>query len=539
MAIKQHWYENAVFYEVSVRSFYDSNGDGIGDLKGLIEKLDYFTQLGVDCLWLLPIYASPLKDDGYDISDFCQIHSDLGSLQDFDELVSSAHQRGLRIIMDLVMNHTSADHTWFKTGRVDKRSPYHDYYVWSVDPKKYADARIIFIDTETSNWTWNETTKEYYWHRFYSSQPDLNYENPSVIEEMKRVIHFWLQKGIDGFRVDAVPYLVEQEGTNCENLPKTHAILQEIRRYVDEISQDKLLLCEANQWPNDVVEYFGDGKEFQMAFNFPIMPRMFMALKKANAAPIRWALEQLPQIPGGCQWGTFLRNHDELTLEMVSPEERTFMWENYSPDSRYRLNLGIRRRLSPLLENDRRKLELMTALLFSLPGSPFIYYGDEIGMGDNVELFDRNGLRTPMQWQSGPNAGFTNAEKAFIPLIADPLYKPESINVAAQINAPDSLWQFYHHLIKIFKENSQKVSQTFKWIETDHAEIAAFSRGDLPGQILVVANLSDKTLEFSTPSPGSKFTSAIDLLTGKTFQIHSSTLSLPLPAYSCFWLSLY
>jgi maltose alpha-D-glucosyltransferase/alpha-amylase len=537
MATKQQWYQNAVFYEVSVRSFYDSNGDGIGDLKGLIEKLDYFTQLGVDCLWLLPIYASPLKDDGYDISDFCQVHTDLGSISDFEDLISAAHQRGLKIIMDLVMNHTSADHSWFKAGSADKQSPYHDYYVWSDNTNKYADARIIFLDTEKSNWAWNEKTREYYWHRFYASQPDLNYENPAVITEMKEVIHFWLQKGTDGFRVDAVPYLIERDGTNCENLPETHDILQEIRRYVDDISTDKVLLCEANQWPQEVVEYFGNGKEFHMAFNFPIMPRMFMALKQADSTPIRWALEQLPQIPAGCQWGTFLRNHDELTLEMVSPEERNFMWETYAPDPRYRLNLGIRRRLAPLLDNDRRKIESMTALLFSLPGSPFIYYGDEIGMGDNAELFDRNGLRTPMQWQPGRNAGFTTAENPYLPIIADAPYNPQITNVAAQIADPDSLWNYYRHLIKIFKANPQLVSHTYNWVETKQKEIAAFYRGDAPKQILIVANLRSKEVNFSTTLPENKPTSATDLLTGKTFKINGSELTIQLSAYACLWLS--
>lgn len=537
MALKQQWYQNAIFYEVSVRSFYDSNGDGIGDLNGLIEKLDYLKKLGVDCLWLLPIYASPLHDDGYDISDFCQIHPDLGTLNDFDHLITAVHERELKIVMDLVMNHTSAEHAWFKAGSAEKESPYHDYYVWSEDPNKYKEARIIFLDTESSNWSWNEKTKEYYWHRFYASQPDLNYDNPAVISEMKKVVHFWLQKGVDGFRVDAVPYLIEREGTNCENLPETHDILQDLRHYVDEISTDKVLICEANQWPQDVVKYFGTGNEFHMAFNFPIMPRLYMALSQADAAPIRWALEQLPQIPEGCQWGSFLRNHDELTLEMVSVEERNYMWDTFSPDPRYRLNLGIRRRLAPLFGNDRRKMELMSALLFSLPGSPFIYYGDEIGMGDNVELFDRNGLRTPMQWQATLNAGFTDAQKPYLPIIADPLYNPDHVNVDSQIASPNSLWQYYHRLIKICKGHSQFVDQNFSWVDTGQKEIAAFLRGEDPCKILVVANLSDResTVTFALPEMSS--TSAVDLLSEKYFHLERHELCLRVPASTCYWLS--
>lgn len=395
------WYKNAVFYEVYVRAFYDSNADGHGDLNGLARKLDYLQSLGVDCLWLLPIYPSPLKDDGYDISDYTGIHPDYGTLDDFKNLLEAAHARNIQLIMDLVINHTSDQHPWFQAARSDRGSPYRAYYVWSDTDKKYSQARIIFVDTEKSNWTWDEAAGQYFWHRFYSSQPDLNFDNPAVRAEFLRIIRFWLDLGVDGFRVDAVPYIFEREGTNCENLPETHAFLKEIRAFVDQNYPGRLLLCEANQWPQEVRSYFGDGDEFHMAFHFPLMPRIFMALRRADASPVKWALSHTPSIPGNCQWCTFLRNHDELTLEMVTEEERGWMWEEYAPDPHMRLNLGIRRRLAPLLDNDPRKIGLAFSLLFTLPGTPVIYYGDEIGMGDNLSLPDRNGVRTPMQWEPG------------------------------------------------------------------------------------------------------------------------------------------
>jgi len=424
----QYWYQQSVFYEVSVQSFFDANGDGIGDLAGLTEKLDYFVHLGVNCLWLIPFFESPMRDGGYDISDYRKVNPNFGSIEDFETLVSEAHKRGLRIIIDLVMNHTSDAHPWFQAARKDRHSKYHDYYVWSDTDQKYRDARIIFLDSEKSNWTWNEETQEYYWHRFYFHQPDLNYDNPAVLEEMLEIVDFWLAMGIDGFRVDAVPYLIEREGTNCENLPETHQILKRLRAFVEEKYTGRVLVCEANQWPRDVVKYLGEGDEFQVAFNFPLMPRIFMALKRADSSPIQWAMEQLPAIPENCQWGTFLRNHDELTLEMVTEEERQFMWVEYAEDRRQRLNLGIRRRLTPLLDNDRRKIELAHSLLFSLPGAPFLYYGDELGMGDNIELFDRNGLRTPMQWNEGRNAGFSTASQIVVPIIDTPEYPVSRIN---------------------------------------------------------------------------------------------------------------
>ena len=381
--MQELWFKDAVFYELHVRAFYDSNGDGIGDFKGLTQKLSYLQDLGVSCLWLLPFYPSPLKDDGYDIADYYNVHPDYGTLDDFREFLDEAHRRGMRVISDLVLNHTSDQHPWFQAARADRNSPYRDYYVWSDTPDRYSDARIIFIDTERSNWTWDEVAGQFFWHRFYSHQPDLNYDNPAVQEEMLRVAEFWLDMGLDGFRMDAVPYLFEREGTNCENLPETHAYLKRIRKFIDERYPGRILLAEANQWPQDVRPYFGDGDEFHMAFNFPIMPRLFMALRREDRTPIIDIVQQLPPIPENCQWCTFLRNHDELTLEMVTSEERDYMWREYARDPRMKLNLGIRRRLAPLLDNSRRRIELMNALLFSLPGSPIIYYGDEIGMGDN------------------------------------------------------------------------------------------------------------------------------------------------------------
>jgi maltose alpha-D-glucosyltransferase/alpha-amylase len=390
------WFKRAVFYEVYIRGFFDGNNDGSGDLRGLVEKLEYLEWLGVDCIWLLPMYPSPLRDGGYDISDYYAIHPDYGTLDDFRTFVDAAHERGIRVVADLVVNHTSADHPWF----VDARNggPKRDWYVWSDSDERYRDARVIFVDTEPSNWTWDPIAGRYYWHRFFSHQPDLNYDNPEVQEEMLNVLRFWFELGIDGFRLDAVPYLYEREGTSCENLPETHAYLKRLRAEVDASHPNKVLLAEANQWPEDVVEYFGQGDQCHMAFHFPVMPRLFMAIRREQAAPIAEILERTPRIPEGCQWGLFLRNHDELTLEMVTDEERDYMYSEYAKDPRMRLNLGIRRRLAPLLDNSRGEIELMYAILFSLPGSPIIYYGDEVRMGDNVYLGDRDGVRTPMQW---------------------------------------------------------------------------------------------------------------------------------------------
>jgi maltose alpha-D-glucosyltransferase / alpha-amylase len=449
------WFKTAVFYEIHLRGFFDGDGDGSGDFRGLTEKLDYLQWLGVDCIWLLPMYQSPLRDGGYDIADFFAVHQDYGVIEDVRRFIDEAHQRGMRVIADLVMNHTSIDHPWFQEARSGPDSPKRDWYVWSETKERYQDARIIFIDTETSNWTWDEQAGAYYWHRFFHHQPDLNYDNPEVQEAMLDVLRFWLDLGLDGFRLDAVPYLFEREGTNCENLDETHAYLKRVRREVEENYPDRVLLAEANQWPGDVVDYFGDGDECHMAFHFPVMPRMFMAARREDATPILEILDRTPPIPDNCQWGLFLRNHDELTLEMVTDDERDYMYKEYAKDPRMRLNLGIRRRLAPLLDNGRAEIELMTAILFSLPGSPVLYYGDEIGMGDNVYLGDRDGVRTPMQWTGDRNGGFSSADFAqlYAPPSMDPVYGFQALNVEAQLRTPSSLLRWTHRFIALRKEH--------------------------------------------------------------------------------------
>ncbi len=496
------WYKNAVFYELYVRAFYDSNGDGHGDLPGVIHKLDYLKSLGVDCIWLLPIYPSPLKDDGYDVADYYDIHPDYGTLEDFKALLDAAHARGIRVILDLVLNHTSDQHPWFQAARADRNSPYRDYYVWSDTDQKYRDARIIFLDTETSNWTWDEVAGQYYWHRFYAAQPDLNYDNPAVQEEMLNVVRFWFDLGVDGFRLDAVPYLFEREGTNCENLPETHAYLKRLRAFVEEHYPDRMLLCEANQRPHDVRAYLGDGDECHMAFHFPIMPTIFMALRRGVVTDMVDALARTPSIPENCQWCTFLRNHDELTLEMVSEEEREWMWEQYAPEPRMRFNLGIRRRLAPLLDNDRRKIELAHALLFALPGAPILYYGDEIGMGDNVWLPDRNGLRTPMQWTDAPNAGFSTAapERLYAPVVSTPPYDPPHVNVAAQDRDPHSLLNAIRRLITVRKRHAAFGWGSFAWVDVGTPQVAAMLREHRGERILALHNLTDATQPIRVPA---------------------------------------
>lgn len=493
------WYLNAFFYEVHVRAYCDSTGDGKGDIKGLISKLDYIKNLGVDCIWILPIYPSPLKDDGYDIADYYGVHPDYGTLEDFKELVKQAHQRGLKIIADMVLNHTSDQHRWFQESRSSKSSPFRDYYVWSETDKKYQDARIIFLDTEESNWTYDEQTGMYYWHRFYASQPDLNYDNPAVREEMKNVMKFWLDMGIDGFRADAVPYLIEREGTNCENLPETHAILKDIRAFIDQNYEGKILLAEANQWPEDVRPYFGDGDEFHMGFHFPLMPRVYMALRKGDASSIHWIMDQTPDIPDNTQWCTFLRNHDELTLEMVTEEERQWMWSQYAPDPRMRLNLGIRRRLAPLLDNDYRKILLANAIIYALPGAPIIYYGDEIGMGDNIWLFDRNGVRTPMQWNADKNAGFSDADPddLYAPVIDTDAYSYREINVEAESQDPESLLNKMRHLISLRKSNPIFAIGTYEFLAKDQPNCLVILRSYQGKNILCVNNLTETEVSLS------------------------------------------
>ncbi len=529
------WYKNATFYEVYVRAFYDSNGDGHGDLVGLNQKLDYLQALGVDCLWLLPIYPSPLKDDGYDISDYMGIHPDYGTLNDFRALLEAAHARGIRLIMDLVINHTSDQHPWFQAARSDRNSPFRNYYVWSDTDKKYSQARIIFLDTEKSNWTWDETAGQYFWHRFYSSQPDLNFDNPAVRAEFMRIIRFWLDLGVDGFRVDAAPYLFEQEGTSCENLPETHTFLKEIRRFVDQNYPGRILLCEANQWPQEVCDYFGDGDEFHLAFHFPLMPRIFMALRSGETASIEWALTHTPAIPENCQWCTFLRNHDELTLEMVTEEQRQWMWEQYAPEPRMRLNLGIRRRLAPLLDNDQRKIAVAFSLLFTLPGSPIIYYGDEIGMGDNIYLPDRNGVRTPMQWGPGPNAGFTTANTIYSPVNETPPYHPEMVNVMSEMVQPGSLWSRVRAMIAIRKKYPALCCGELRLVDCGSATVAAYLRVQGNERVLVIQNLSPARQELAWTLPGDVRGSFINLLTGQATEMLQAKAAFSLQPYEYRW----
>lgn len=490
------WYRKAVFYEVLVRAFNDSDHNGSGDLQGLTEKLDYLQWLGVDCLWLPPFYDSPLRDGGYDIRDFRKVLPDFGTVEDFRALLDAAHERGIRVITDLVMNHTSDSHEWFQESRTDPDGPYGDFYVWSDDPEKYDGARIIFVDTEDSNWTYDPVRGQYYWHRFFSHQPDLNYDNPAVQDAMLDVLRFWCDMGLDGFRLDAVPYLFEREGTNCENLPETHGFLKKCRAVMDEEYPGRVLLAEANQWPEDVVEYFGDpatgGDECHMAFHFPLMPRIFMAVRKESRFPISEILESTPDIPSTAQWGIFLRNHDELTLEMVTDEERDYMYAEYAKDPRMKANIGIRRRLAPLLENDRNQLELFNALLLSLPGSPVLYYGDEIGMGDNIWLGDRDGVRTPMQWSPDRNAGFSRCDpgRLYLPTIQDPTYGYQAINVESQMNQSNSLLRWVRRMVKIRKRYDAFGVGSYRELDSANPTILAYMREHGDERILCVNNLS-------------------------------------------------
>jgi maltose alpha-D-glucosyltransferase / alpha-amylase len=486
------WFKRAVFYEIHIRGFFDGNDDGAGDFRGLIEKLDYLQWLGIDCIWLLPMYQSPLRDGGYDISDFFTIHPDYGTVDDFKTFVEAAHQRGMRVIADLVMNHTSIDHPWFQESRSSPDSPKRGWYVWSDTDQRYLDARVIFIDSEPSNWTWDPVAGEYYWHRFFSHQPDLNYDNPEVQEAMLNVLRFWLDLGIDGFRLDAVPYLFEREGTNGENLSETHDYLKRVRTEIDARYPDRVLLAEANQWPEDVVAYFGDGNECHMAFHFPVMPRMFMSLRREEARPILEILDRTPPIPETVQWGLFLRNHDELTLEMVTDEERDYMYAEYAKDPRMKLNLGIRRRLAPLLDNGRDEIELMHAILFSLPGAPVLYYGDEIAMGDNVYLGDRDGVRTPMQWTGDRNGGFSRADFAqlYLPPLMDPVYGFQAVNVEAELRTPTSLLRWLHRFIALRKEHPVFGLGTYEPLRPENPRVFAHIRRYADDIILCVQNLA-------------------------------------------------
>jgi maltose alpha-D-glucosyltransferase/alpha-amylase len=485
------WFKTAIFYEALIRGFNDSNNDGTGDLRGLTERLDYLEWLGIDCIWILPFFKSPLRDGGYDIADYYSVLPEYGDVDDVAALLDAAHDRGIRVVSDMVMNHTSDGHPWFQESR-RPGSERRDWYVWSDTDELYSEARIIFVDTEKSNWTWDAEAGAYYWHRFFSHQPDLNYDNPDVQEAMLDVVRFWLELGFDGLRLDAVPYLYERSGTNCENLPETHAYLKRLRKVVDAEFEDRVLLAEANQWPADVVDYFGDGDECQMAFHFPVMPRMFMSLRREEAKPIIEILSTTPDIPDNCQWGIFLRNHDELTLEMVTDEERDYMYSEYARDPRMKMNVGIRRRLAPLLDNGRRQIELFHALLFSLPGSPVLYYGDEIGMGDNIYLGDRDGVRTPMQWNVDRNGGFSKADFAqlYLPPIVDPVYGYAALNVEAQQRHPNSLLHWVRNLVQVRKQHPVFGRGTFRALSATNAKVLAFLRETDEDTVLVVANLA-------------------------------------------------
>jgi maltose alpha-D-glucosyltransferase / alpha-amylase len=487
------WYKDAIIYELHVKAFMDSNNDGIGDFQGLLSKLDYVQDLGVTCLWLLPFFPSPLRDDGYDISDYLSVHPNYGTMEDFREFLTQAHNRGLQVMIELVINHTSDQHPWFQRARLaPKGSPERDFYVWSDTDEKYSEARIIFTDTEKSNWTWDPEAQQYYWHRFFSHQPDLNYDNPVVIEEVVKILHYWLDMGVDGLRVDAIPYLVEREGTNCENLPETHAVMKRVRAEIDAKYAARTILAEANQWPDDVRIYYGDGDECHMAFHFPLMPRMYMALRQEDRLPIVDIMAQTPEIPNNCQWGLFLRNHDELTLEMVTDEERDYMYLAYSADPRMRINVGIRRRLAPLVDNSRRRIELLNSLLFSFPGTPIVYYGDEIGMGDNIYLGDRNGVRTPMQWSGDRNAGFSRAvpAKLYSPVVMDPVWGYEAINVEAQQSDPSSLLSWMRNMIALRKLFQVFGRGTLTFLNPANRKILAYIREYQNERVLCVANLS-------------------------------------------------
>lgn len=534
------WYKTAIIYEVAIRGFADANHDGTGDLRGLIDRLDYIEWLGVDCVWLLPFYASPLRDGGYDIADFYTLLPEYGTVDDMAELLEAAHARGIRVIADMVMNHTSDQHPWFLEAR-DPTSPRHDWYVWSDTDDRYADARIIFVDTERSNWTWDPVAEKYYWHRFFSHQPDLNYDNPDVQEAMLDVVRFWLRLGFDGMRLDAVPYLFEREGTNCENLPETHAYLKRLRATVDAEFADRVLLAEANQWPADVVDYFGDGDECHMAFHFPIMPRMFMAARREEARPIIEILQHTPAIPDNCQWGIFLRNHDELTLEMVTDEERDYMYTEYARDARMKMNVGIRRRLAPLLDNSRRQIELFHALLMSLPGTPVMYYGDEIGMGDNYYLGDRDGVRTPMQWSPDRSAGFSRADFAqlYLPVIMDPVYGYEAVNVEAQQRHPNSLLHWVRDLVRIRRLHPAFGTGAIHTLEASNPKILAFLRDPDGDPLLCVSNLAGSAQPVELDLSAFAGRTPIELLGGTVFPaIGELPYLLTLGPHAFYWFSL-
>jgi maltose alpha-D-glucosyltransferase/alpha-amylase len=535
------WYKDAVFYQLHVKSFADGNGDGIGDFVGLTARLDYLESLGTNCLWLQPMYPSPFRDDGYDISDYTNVHPSYGTLEEFRTFLSEAHQRSLRVIVELVLNHTSDQHPWFLEARSSRDNPRRDWYVWSDTDERYRGVRIIFVDTERSNWAWDPVSKAYYWHRFFSHQPDLNYDNPDVREEIWNVMKFWLDLGVDGFRVDAVPYLVEREGTSCENLPETHAVLRELRARLDAHFTGKVLLAEANMWPEDVRPYFGSGDEFHMSFHFPVMPRMFMALRLEDRKPLVDIIERTPAIPEACQWGTFLRNHDELTLEMVTDAEREYMWDEYARDPQARINLGIRRRLATLMEGDRRRIELMYGLLMALPGSPILYYGDEIGMGDNVYLGDRNSVRTPMQWSGGINAGFSNAdpERLWLPLISDPVYGYQAVNVESQQRNPASLLNWMRRLIQVRRSTRIFGRGAIHVLNPANHRVLAFTRTLGRETALVVNNLAGTAQVVELDLSRVAGAIPIEMFGGSIFpRIGDAPYAMMMGPYDFYWFRL-
>ncbi|PFG43929.1 maltose alpha-D-glucosyltransferase/alpha-amylase [Isoptericola jiangsuensis] len=536
------WYRTAVFYEVLVRAFGDSDGSGSGDLQGVIDRLDYLQWLGVDCLWLPPFYPSPLRDGGYDVADFTAVAGQYGTLQDFSRLVEAAHERGIRVVVDLVMNHTSDQHPWFQASRADPEGPYGDFYVWSDDDTRYQDARIIFVDTESSNWTFDPVRRQFFWHRFFSHQPDLNFENPKVAEAMFDVVRFWLRLGVDGFRLDAVPYLFEEEGTNCENLPRTHEFLRDVRRLIDTEFPGRIMLAEANQWPNDVVHYFGTQAEPEchMCFHFPVMPRIYYALRDQRANQLLEILADTPAIPApGGQWSTFLRNHDELTLEMVSTEERAAMYGWYAQDPRMRANVGIRRRLAPLLDNARKEIELAHALLLSLPGSPCLYYGDEIGMGDNIWLPDRDAVRTPMQWTPDRNAGFSTADpgKLYLPLNQSLVHHYQHVNVEAQLAQSTSLLHWVHGMLAVRRLHPAFGTGDFTARGTDDDAVLAFTRR-ADETLVVAANLSTTARSATIDLPGLEGWSLTDVFGGGRFPVvgQDGRVTLSWGSRDFYWL---
>ncbi|MET1047613.1 MAG: maltose alpha-D-glucosyltransferase [Hyphomicrobium sp.] len=536
------WYKDAIIYQLHVKAFSDSNGDGIGDFGGLLEHLDYVQQLGATAIWLLPFYPSPLRDDGYDIADYTEVNPSYGTLDDFKKFVEAAHARGIRVITELVINHTSDAHAWFQRARrAPPGSPERDFYVWSDTEDRYGGTRIIFIDSETSNWTWDPVAKAYFWHRFYSHQPDLNFENPLVFEEVVKAMRFWLDLGVDGLRLDAVPYLCEREGTNNENLPETHAVLRRIRAEIDARYPDRMLLAEANQWPEDTRAYFGDGDECHMAFHFPLMPRIYMSLAQEDRHPITDILRQTPEVPEGCQWALFLRNHDELTLEMVTAEERDYLWKTYAVDPRARINLGIRRRLAGLMDNDRRKIELMNVLLLSMPGTPVLYYGDEIGMGDNFYLGDRDGVRTPMQWSVDRNAGFSRCDpqRLYLPVLMDPIFGYQAVNVESQQSDLSSLLNWTRRMTGVRKAHHAFGRGKLTFLYPRNRRIIAFLREFEGERILCVANLSRSAQAAELDLQAFRGAVPIELTDGSTFPpIASTPYMVTLPAYGYFWFQL-